>query len=498
MRSPSADAHQDPMIRDKKYLPMSDPFVATIWFLAYLLFLVPLVVVTLLPFTIIVRLVLFITYKVAGGNQSKSNRKSQEFLSGSEVVVANPINPMNKRKYDLVLYGATGFTGRMAVEYISKRYGVDSNTVIRWAISGRRKEALQDIQLQINKSYPGVSFDIIIADASDSAALDIMTKQTKVVITAAGPFSKYGSELVKICAVNGTHYCDITGETDWGREMIDKFDNIAKESGARIVHFCGHDCIPWDISVLECSKYLKQKGESLTEVHCYDEIFAGASGGTLATAFSILGSRTVYKSTLGFDPLLKTSNGNKSENKLIVKNTSFLTFANEYQRWTGPFVMAMVMANCIRRSNSLNNYSTKLVYKEAEVYPSYMAGFVTIVGYIITGLVALNPILSWLFLKLGLLPSPGEGPSEDRMNQGFLKVTTIGTGSNGGKVRVMFYFPTDPGYRDTARMLVESGLALALEGDKIKVGGGIYTPAACQGDVLTQRLLATGSTMTIE
>jgi len=147
--------------------------------------------------------------------------------------------------------------------------------------------------------------------------------------------------------------------------MVDRYDDLAKESGTRIVSFCGHDCVPWDLSVLEMSKFLRKQcgNESLQEVHFYDEIYSEPSGGTLETAFHVLSNREQYRSSLKFDPFLKTLQGTKSESKLVVKNQALLGYANECKSWVGPFVMAMVMANCVRRSNSVNQYSSKLVYK---------------------------------------------------------------------------------------------------------------------------------------
>jgi len=195
-------------------------------------------------------------------------------------------------------------------------------------------------------------------------------------VTTAGPFDKYGSSLVRCCAEFGTDYCDITGETDWVRKMIDMYDDRARETGAHIVHFCGHDCVPWDIIVYEMSKKLKSLGDNIVEISCYDEINANASGGTLDTVFHSLGNRMKYKSRLGFDPLLKTGDGSKSTSIFKAKNQSWLAYSSQHKCWTGPFVMAMVMANCIRRSHCLNDYSPKLVYREAVVFPSFMAGWI--------------------------------------------------------------------------------------------------------------------------
>lgn len=150
---------------------------------------------------------------------------------------------------------------------------------------------------------------IIVADSSDYKSLEAMCLNTRLVLTTAGPFGKYGSSLVEACAVNGTNYCDITGESDWVREMIDKYDSVARVSGAKLVHFCGHDCIPWDLLVLELSKSLKGRQDTILEVHFYDEIRSAPSGGTMATVFHAMGNRTQYKSKCGFDPLVMTTVG---------------------------------------------------------------------------------------------------------------------------------------------------------------------------------------------
>lgn len=242
--------------------------------------------------------------------------------------------------------------------------------------------------------------------------------------------------------------------------MIDKYDDKAKKTNARIVHFCGHDCVPWDLIVLECNNLLKKQNETITEIHCYDEIFADASGGTFATIFHSLNKRIQYKSSLGYDPLIKTTPGNycdenlKSTISFRSDNQSFLGYSNEYKHWIGPFVMAMVMANCVRRSVALNKYSSKLLYKESVVYPSFIAGVIQLIDMMLIGMAIMIPPLKWLFLTTGIIPKPGEGPSIETMNKGFLKITAFATGSLNGKVKVQFYFPTDPGYRDTVNFLL--------------------------------------------
>lgn len=486
------DPHSDPMVRDKKSLPMSSSLANLPAFLLSVGVVLPVWVTVLLPLTIASQLGIKAWKSVSPKRLTKA-RAQENPVELAQRIVKTAVQS-DDREFDLVVFGATGFTGRLAALYLARQYG----TSVRWAIAGRRRDALEKIRAEVAAIDPKLAdLPIVIADSNDVKSLDALTANTKAVITTAGPFDRYGTPLVKSCAMHGTHYCDITGETDWVREMIDQFDDVAKASGARIVSFCGHDCVPWDLAVFKCAKALREKGDTIKEVRIYDEINSAPSGGTLETVFHTLADRVKYKSLLGFDPLLKTVAGEKSQNKIVVKNQTSLGYRKEQRRWVGPFVMADVMSNCIRRSNALNNYSSKLVYNEALVYANFTGAVVQFLSLLIFGTALFLPPLQW-FMRAFVLPSPGQGPSEAFMDEGFLKIIAIAEGINGGKTTATFYFPTDPGYRDTARMLVESGLTLALEGERLKVGGGLFTPAACQGEVLLERLVNTGSSFHIE
>eukprot|EP00981_Chlorochromonas_danica_P011248 scaffold3825_cov179-Ochromonas_danica.AAC.5 len=516
--SEEAEKHSDPRIRDKKSLPLSDNLQTLPLFAAFVGVVTPAYLLLLLPLTALTQLVggltTFLLPKAIGKAEAK-----HAVVEDPKVLVQGiqkKASDSEGRIYDIVLFGATGFTGKLAAIYIAKQYK-DSN--LRWAIAGRRLSALKAIQAELAQyDKKCATLPIILADSFDEKSLDDLTSQTKVVITTAGPFDKYGSSLVKSCVckcytslpcllswpdnaflyvVHGTHYCDITGETDWVRKMIDQYDDVARVSGSRIVHFCGHDCVPWDLATLDCAKALLKKGEHLTEISVYDEVNTGPSGGTIATVFHILNHRERVKTLLGFDPLLKTISGEKATSRFVAANPLFLGYSKEHGGcFTTPFPMAMVMANCVRRSHVLNQYSDKLIYREAAVQPSFMAAYVQYVGLLIFGTALFFPPLRFLLQKI--LPEPGQGPSEKDMDAGYLHITAYGRGDGGSRVKATFYFPTDPGYRDTGRMLVESGLVLALEGEKVKVGGGVWTPAACQGELLRDRLLATGSALTVE
>jgi len=295
------------MVRDKKVLVMSG-FSAVPQFLLFVGVVTPLWLTVLLPCTLVSQAIAFAQKKLSPGK--KSVKKNSQLCDSSLQVVCGSASDTSKRVFDVIVFGATGFTGKMAAVYLAKKYGRS----VRWAIAGRRLSALEKIRdelMTLNKDFSGLApedcISIIIADSGDLASLDAMNAQTVCVLTTAGPFDKYGSLLVQSCARQGTHYCDITGETDWVRKMVDQHDDLARQSGARIVSFCGHDCIPWDLLVLECSKFLRKKGETLEQIDFYDEINAGPSGGTMDTVFHSLGDRVKYTSQCGFDPLLKTA-----------------------------------------------------------------------------------------------------------------------------------------------------------------------------------------------
>lgn len=399
-------------------------------------------------------------------------------------------------QYDLVIYGATGFTGRLASLYVAKQYG----SGLKWAIAGRSRQKLEAIQRECQGLPP-----VIVADSDDDAALAQMVAQTKVVCTFAGPFARYSCKLVAACVAAGVDYCDITGEVDWVREMIAKHDDAAKKSGARIIHLCGHDSLPWDVMTLMLTKKLRESNPNaeLKRVDFWDDIKSQPSGGTLETAFGILFGKDGKKpkaaevKALGFDPLLKLQDGSAaSEHKLSAKNVSVMEGADPKKGHTAVrtmFFMAGVNANAVKRSNALNGYGKQVVYSEGQSFGSSISAIMYLAGLAMLGLGLAIPPTRYLLRKF-VLPKPGEGPSEKFMQSGFLNLTGVARSTEGQVAKATLRFPVDPGYLDTARMCVEAGLALALDGAKLgNAAGGVRTPGACQGEAVLQRLLKTGS-----
>ena len=328
--------------------------------------------------------------------------------------------------------------------------------------------------------------DLIVNSSEDEAKLRSIVKKTKVCITTAGPFEKYGQTLVKVCAEEGVHYADITGESDFFRMMIERHDGTARKSGAIIVPHCGNDCIPWDLSVFEMSKYAKSQGSELVEASTYTEVPSGTamSGGTLNTAIFQLGKKR-SKSTAAFDPLLSAADGQKSE--YLQKNASPKSdiYIPEFKRNGGPWIMGPVMANCIRRSNALLGYNKELIYSECLLRETGWVQWVQAVAY--ECLVTAAVVAPFLFQRF--LPSPGEGPSRVTMDEGWLNVYTRGTirnASNGVEVKLKskYTFHEDTTYLATAKFLVEAG-RLLLEQKNVS---GVITPSVAFGSKLVERL----------
>jgi len=381
-------------------------------------------------------------------------------------------------------FSCAGFTGQIAAKYVSHNY-----KDLRWAIAGRSASKLSDVQKRLDFSVP-----IVVADSSDVAAIDALVGRTKVVVTFAGPFARYGSTIVKACSEAGTDYCDITGEIDWVRQMIEKHDDTARRTGARIVHLCGHDSMPWDLMTMMLAKKLKERGDCITRVDMFDDIKSAPSGGTLETAFGILfgSERKQPKSSLSYDPLYKSVDM-ESDCKTVSKNVTVPELSADNKPHRGLFVMADVNAKTVRRSNALNKYSKTLTYCEGQSFASFPKLILTNLALAcFGGLITIGPVRK-LLLKLGMIPSPGEGPSEKQMLDGHLTVTGMARGEKGEQATAELTFPVDPGYMDTARMAIEAGLTLALEGDRVPRQGGVLTPASCQGEVLLERLIKTGS-----
>jgi len=385
------------------------------------------------------------------------------------------------KEYDLLLCGVTGFTGKLAAEHLlAKAYP------IKWAVCARNeakaKSCLAVLGEQLGKTQlpPVEVADLVCTTAEEEAKLRAVVKKTKVVITTAGPFEKYGQTLVKLCAEEGVDYADISGESDFLRAMVAQHDATAQQTGARIVVHCGNDCIPWDLTVFEMHKHAQSKGAELIEAQTFGEFgdSFGASGGTLTTAIYQLGKqRSAAKPD--FDPLLRTRDGRKSDSLTKITNPKNDVWVGEFGQYGGPWIMGPVMANCVRRSNALLGYSPNLVFRDA-----LLRGHPTVAQWVgekaYTTLVAAAVVMPSLFQRF--LPGPGEGPSREAMESNYLNLHAIGkmvdaASGQQTSLKAKYHFPGDTGYLYTAKMLVEAGMQLLED----KGQGGVLSPAAAFG-----------------
>ncbi|KAJ9456167.1 putative trans-acting enoyl reductase, partial [Diplonema papillatum] len=277
------------------------------------------------------------------------------------------------------------------------------------------------------------------------------------------PFNLHGTPVVKYCVNYGTHYADITGEVTWVRETIDRFDTIAKETGSRIVHCCGHDCVPWDLMVMLAAKKLKSEfGSDLEKIEMYDRLVSAPSGGTLATVFSLVYAESKYEPSVSYNPMIMTHKHEKGWAHTAFTGLKSVAYSSVEKAWTTMFVMARANLEVVRRSNALNNYGEKLSYYEAQVHSSMPVALMHFFRVLTFGaIIACPPILA--LMQKYVLPQPGSGSSAKAMDNGWLEVSCHAQGTKkDAHVHGKLYFKTDPGYRDTARMLVEAGLTLAL------------------------------------
>jgi short subunit dehydrogenase-like uncharacterized protein len=392
----------------------------------------------------------------------------------------------SNRPIELLLWGATGFTGRLAAEWLAKRY--PDARVALGGRSGSKLEAVRDAAVAIDSRC--AAWPIRVADALDVPALDRIVPEAAVVATTAGPFSLYGHELAAACARHGTDYCDITGEVPFARELIDRNDARAKEHGARIVPFCGFDSIPSDLGVFALQEFAKRElGEP-----CASATFVlvraagGMSGGTAASAMHLMeqAGADVNVRKMMRDPYALAGGSGPSKDARGAKKID--------AGWTAPFFMDTVNSRVVHRSNALLGYAygRDFNYEERMLVGRGPAGFVraetTAIGLAVgSRALPYGPIRA---LAKRFLPSPGEGPSKEKRESGSFVVRVIGRNARGEVVaECKVSGQGDPGYTGAAKMLVESALCLSRD---VVGDGGVTTPAASMGDPLIARLRAAG------
>jgi short subunit dehydrogenase-like uncharacterized protein len=395
------------------------------------------------------------------------------------------------RPYDIVVVGASGFTGQLVVEYLAEKYPVDAP--LRWAIAGRNREKLEGVIARYCTS--GKQPDVIVADNSNRDALRELARNTRVVLTTVGPYAKYGSELVAACVESGTHYCDLAGEPQWIRQMIDKHHADALRSGAKIVHSCGFDSIPSDIGVF----FLQREARAADADPCEEitllvkALKGGASGGTLASMLNVVeeaqNDREIAR--ILADPYCFNPQGERQgPDGRDQRGTRFCADAGV---WTAPFVMAAINTRIVRRTNALLDYAygNDFRYSEATATGSGPGGWckaATMTAGLGAFMLAVSFSVTRSTVVKRFLPAPGEGPSRQQRENGFFDLRLFGRLKNGEILRARVTGDRDPGYGSTSKMLSESALCLAV--DSLETGGGFWTPASVMGQPLMDRLTA--------
>jgi short subunit dehydrogenase-like uncharacterized protein len=393
------------------------------------------------------------------------------------------------RQFDIVVFGASGFTGRLVVEYLWQHYSPDSG--LRWAVAGRNREKLESVLAE--SGIPLDALPIIIADSDNPSSLDAVAADTRVVLTTVGPYARYGSALVDACVRHGTDYCDLAGEVQWMRKMIDQHQGHASESGARIVHACGFDSVPSDIGVHFLQKQsIEMHGAPCQKISLLVKALrGGASGGTIASLLNAVeeakNDRNVAR-TLTHPYSLNPESMRTGPDG---RDPRGMAFNAELGVWTMPFVMGTINTRIVRRSNALLDfpYGEDFGYDESTITGPGLSGWVkSALGSIALGGFMLASSMAWTrqHLVTRFLPKPGEGPTEQERESGFFNLILVGSTANGESVRVRVKGDRDPGYGSTSKMLGETAVCLAR--DHLDVGGGFWTPASSMGDLLLNRL----------
>ncbi len=415
------------------------------------------------------------------------------------------------RDHDIVLFGATGFTGRLVAEYLAAHAPKE----VRWAIAGRNREKLEGVKRDLVAIDPALAdLPILVADGHDQASLDALVPKTRVVCTTVGPFGKNGQKLVAACARHGTHYCDITGEVPFIRTSIDENHERAVATRARIVHCCGFDSIPFDLGVHMLWDRAQKDGRALAWAKGFAGKMKGAlSGGTVASMLALMEDaerdrdlRRLLANPYGLDP--------DPKRKVVGRprpdspDQRGVRYDHDLGRWTAPFVMSAINTRIVRRSNALlgGAYGKDFHYSESMSFPKGPKGFFG-ASLVTAGLGAFVATAAFAptreLLAKRVLPKAGEGPSKAKRDAGYFEVhllaeTEVDENAKKERLAGKVVGTSDPGYGETAKMLGESALCLAQDEATLVDRFGVLTPASAMGMRLVDRLRAAGMTFAVE
>lgn len=398
---------------------------------------------------------------------------------------------MPSQNYDLIVFGATSFVGKILCQYLTSEYGI--NDKVSWAAAGRSQDKLEKLRASLGAEAEQLA--LLIADAADESSLQSLCEQTRVIISTVGPYALYGEPLVKVCVATGTDYCDLTGEVQWVRRMITRYEDKARETGARIVHCCGFDSIPSDMGVWHLQRAAQaQFGAPCESIRMRVKAMRGAaSGGTIASMLNITkeaaSNPELRKELANPYSICPADHGFTARQH----NVTSPEIDPESKQWAAPFVMAGINTRIVHRSNALSGkaYGENFRYDESMLMGKgtkgrlRATGFVMGLGAFLVG-AALKPT-RWL-MENYMLPKPGEGPSPKAQEEGFYDIRFYGETANGERINTRVTGDRDPGYGSTSMIIAQSGLSLAFDIDKTERGGGFWTTATVFDQRLVDRL----------
>jgi len=373
------------------------------------------------------------------------------------------------REFDIIVYGATGFTGRLVAEYLVQ------SDARRWAMAGRSLTKLQEVRDLIGAP---ADTPLVTANADDPASLRALCERTTVVLTTVGPYQLYGNDLVAACADSGTAYVDLCGEPAWMREMIDKHHARAQATGARIMFSCGFDSIPFDLGVLTLQEAAQERfGRPCPRVKGRVRVMKGGfSGGTAASLKATLAAAARNPGIIALltNPFALTPgfSGPSQPTGMLPE------YDRSIEAWTAPFIMAPINTKNVHRTNFLlgEAYGADFVYDEMMV-----AGLGEMGKAAAEAIAKINPLAG----DKG--PKPGEGPSKEERDSGHYDILFVGEMGGGERIDAVVTGDKDPGYGSTSKMIAEAALCLVEDVPDAK--GGIWTPGAIMGAPLRKRLI---------
>jgi short subunit dehydrogenase-like uncharacterized protein len=398
---------------------------------------------------------------------------------------------MTAKLYDVVVFGATSFVGQILTRYLFEQFGLEGD--LSWAAAGRSTAKLEEVRKSLGRG--GGKLALLQADAGDEASLRRLCKNARVVVSTVGPYALYGEPLVRVCAETGTDYCDLTGEVQWMRRMIQKYESAAQASGARIVHNCGFDSIPSDLGVHFLQRRAQERfDQPCTTVKMRVRSMRGSfSGGTVASLLNVL-------KEVSANPALRKELADPysicpphSGKRVRQANVSFAEYDPDFDAWIAPFIMSAINTRVVHRTNALAHhaYGQAFRYDEAMMAGRGIRGRLTstataagLGAFMVAG--SIGPVRA--ALEKFVLPAPGEGPSPEAQLKGGFDLRFHGRTQDGQVIRTRVTGDRDPGYGSTAKMLGQAAACLAQDVSKQKVHGGFWTPATIFGDRLIERL----------